>query len=121
MIADEAGRGKKEKLIWMSEMIRERERELVEGRRKRRARESIGGSRKGRIPGGCVAEEKGREWLKMGEFFVPISLIQNDDLVPPRRKGDLLLRKRLDLVPNDVDSSAFRPSEPNQPHTLLPT
>ena len=35
----------------------------------------------------------------------PVSLVQNDDLMPSRGQGHLLLRESLDFISNDVDSS----------------
>lgn len=36
---------------------------------------------------------------------LPVSLIQDDDLVSPFREGDFLLGKHLDLVSNYIDAS----------------
>ena len=33
---------------------------------------------------------------------IPVSFIENDDLVSARWQGDLLLSKHLDLVPNNI-------------------
>lgn len=37
---------------------------------------------------------------------MPVCLVKNDDLVPSGRKGDFLLGKHLNLVPNNINASA---------------
>mmetsp|Transcript_13494 Transcript_13494/g.19822 ORF Transcript_13494/g.19822 Transcript_13494/m.19822 type:complete len:322 (+) Transcript_13494:110-1075(+) len=44
--------------------------------------------------------------LRLGGHAV--SLVQDDDLVPPRWEGDLLLGEHLDLVPHHVDAPGIR-------------
>lgn len=38
----------------------------------------------------------------------PVRLVQDDDLVPPRRQRHLFLRKHLDLIAHDVDAAVVR-------------
>ena len=49
------------------------------------------------------------------ERYRPIRFVEDDDFVPTRWKGDLLLSERFDFVPNDIDSSTPGVSDYNSP------
>jgi hypothetical protein len=42
---------------------------------------------------------------------LPVSFIQDDNLMPSRRKGDLGLSERLDLVANNINTSGANMSK----------
>ena len=45
------------------------------------------------------------ERFEIYDAELPVSLVQNDDFMPPRWQGYFLLRESLDFISNDIDSS----------------
>lgn len=45
--------------------------------------------------------------LPISSNKIPICLVQNYNLVTPRRQGHFLLREHLYLVPHDIDTPAI--------------
>ena len=52
-----------------------------------------------------------RNFLSVSARVLPVCLIQNDNLVPARRQGHLLLSKHLDLVSYHIYASASPEAE----------
>ena len=43
--------------------------------------------------------------VRINEAFLPVCLIEYDDLVPSPGEGDFLMGKHLDPIANDIDAS----------------